>query len=61
VGDHGGLGAVGGQSRDDLGRVGDVGPSVRASGGSEDGGSGEPHVDGFGYWEDVGRLMLCRG
>lgn len=45
MGDLSGAGAVGGQSRDDLGRVGDVGPGVRASGGSENGGSGELHLD----------------
>lgn len=45
MGDHSGAGAVGDQLRDDLGRVGDVGPSVRASDGSEDGSSRESHVD----------------
>jgi len=45
VGNLSGSGAVGGQSRDDLGRVGDVGPGVRTSGGSEDGSSGELHFD----------------
>lgn len=37
--------AVGGQGSHGLGGVGDVGPGVRASGGSKDGSSGELHLD----------------
>lgn len=43
VGDLSRSRAVGGQGGDDLGGVGDVGPGVRTSGGSEDGSSGELH------------------
>jgi len=48
VGQDRGLRAVGGQSRDDLGRVGDVGGTGRdGSGESQDGSKSELHFDGW--------------
>lgn len=51
VGDLGRLGAVGGESRDDLGDVGHVLAGVDASGGSENSSDGELHFDGCFCWD----------
>lgn len=46
VSQEGGLRAVGGQGRDDLGGVGHVRGGGGSGGQSQDGGSGELHLDG---------------
>ena len=54
------LGAVGGESRNDLGDISHVLAGIDASSGSENSSDGELHFEGCFCWElsDYGRILL---